>query len=466
MQEVAMDPASDQGPARDSIPSLLELAENLTGGDHTTDDFDLLLIKLARDLHRRYLEIHRLDQITEHINAGLVLDEVLDNVYESFREIIPYDRIGFTIIDEESQTMVARWSRSDTSDRHLFDNYSEPLEGSELLNIIRSHEPKIINDITTEPDPTGTRPTELLLREGIRSLMTCPLIANGVPIGFLFFSSSEPNVYEPHHVEVFKKLASRLSIIVEKGRLVTEIVEHEEAIEAQNEELLRLNEMRNAFLGMAAHDMRNPLGSILMAVDLLEGREDLDDDERWMLDAIRERSQYMLTLINDLLDVSKVEAGELTLKPELVELEGFLRDVALDLNHMYASKGTTIVVEPEATGTVTTDPHRLRQVLENLLSNAVKYSPPGSTVTLRLAPQPADGWRIAVLDEGPGISPEERDRLFQPFSRISTQPTGGEASTGLGLAITQRVVEALGGEIGVRDNIPTGSEFWFTLPAD
>jgi signal transduction histidine kinase len=461
-----MDPDENQGSQDTHVLSLLELAESLTSGDHATDDFDLLLIKIARDLHRRYLEIHKLDQITEHINAGLVLDEVLDNVYDSFREIIPYDRIGFTVVDEESQSMVARWSRSDVPDRHVLDDYSTPLAGTELVDVIRSHEPSIINDLTTEPDPTGTRPTELLLQEGMRAMMSCPLIANGVPIGFIFFSYSEPNVYEQHHVDVFKKLASRLSIIVEKGRLVTEILEHEAAIEAQNEELQSLNEMRNHFLGMAAHDLRNPLGSILMAVDLLGNKTDLDDDERWILDAIRERSRYMLTLINDLLDVSKVEAGELTLEPEPVDLAGFLPDVAEDLNRMYASKGTTIIFEPEAAGTVATDPHRLRQVLENLLSNAVKYSPPGSTVTLKLARQPADGWRIAVLDEGPGISPEDREKLFQPFSRIATQPTGGESSTGLGLAITQRVVEALGGQIGVRDNVPTGSEFWFTLPAD
>lgn len=461
-----MDADASQGPPDTSVPSLIELVESLSRDAHEADDFDLLLLKLARDLHRRYLEIHRLDQITENINAGLVLDEVLENVYDNFREIIPYDRIGFTLLDEESHTMVARWSRSDLPERHLLDDYSTPLAGTELIDVLRHHEPLIINDIAADPDPTGSRPTELFLREGMRSMMSCPLIANGVPIGFIFFSYSEPNIYDQRHVEVFQKLASRLSIIVEKGRLVTEIVEHEAAIEAQNEELQKLNETKNAFLGMAAHDLRNPLADILMAADLMGGKEDLDDDERWLLKTIHERSQHMLTLINDLLDVSTIEAGALTLETEPIDLDAYLSGVVSDLNRMFAAKGTSIVYEPETTGRVTADPHRLRQVLDNLLSNAAKYSPPGSTVTLRLARQPdPDRWQFSVLDEGPGVSPEERDELFQPFARVSTRPTGGESSTGLGLAITQRVVKAHGGEIGMRPNAPSGSEFWFTLPA-
>lgn len=446
------------------VPGLLELIESLSRGDYKGDDFDLILLKLARDLHQRYMEIHRLDQITEHINAGLVLDEVLDNVYENFKEIIPYNRIGFALIDDD-ETVSAHWSRSEGLERHLLDDFSTSLENSDLLGVLRAHEPQILNDLISDlARHPANRPTELLVKEGIRSMMTCPLIANGVPIGFIFFSSTEPNVYEDRHVELFQKIASRLSIIVEKGRLVSEILEHEQSIESQNQELQHLNEMKNALLGMAVHDMRNPLNSIMMATQLMMDRDDLDDNNRWLLGAVNERSEYMLRLINDLLDVSNIEAGKLTIEPQPVELGRFLSISALELNHMYASKGTTIEVVSELNPTLSTDPYRLRQVVENLLSNAVKYSPAGSTVTVTLAPQ-GDEWKISVADQGPGISPQEHEKLFKPFARLSTKPTGDESSTGLGLAITRRVVEALGGEIGMQDNEPTGSVFWFTLPA-
>ena len=109
------------------------------------------------------------------------------------------------------------------------------------------------------------------------------------------------------------------------------------------------------------------------------------------------------------------------------------------------------------------DPHRLRQVIDNLISNAIKFSPPGSTVQVSAQRMPS-GWRINVQDEGPGVTPSDRERLFQDFARLSARPTGGEKSTGLGLAITRRVVEAHNGQIGVDSEPGHGANFWFTLP--
>jgi signal transduction histidine kinase len=110
------------------------------------------------------------------------------------------------------------------------------------------------------------------------------------------------------------------------------------------------------------------------------------------------------------------------------------------------------------------DPARLLQVIDNLISNAVKYSPPGSTIRVALL-QDQRGWRINVKDEGPGLTPHDRQNLFKDFVRLSAQPTGGEKSVGLGLAITRRVVEAHGGKIGVDSEPGQGANFWFMLPA-
>jgi signal transduction histidine kinase len=109
------------------------------------------------------------------------------------------------------------------------------------------------------------------------------------------------------------------------------------------------------------------------------------------------------------------------------------------------------------------DPLRLRQVMDNLISNAVKFSPPGSVVRVRASRQDA-AWRIEVQDQGPGITPKDRQRLFQDFARLSAAPTGGEKSVGLGLAITRRVVKAHGGQIGVDSEPGRGATFWFTAP--
>lgn len=128
-----------------------------------------------------------------------------------------------------------------------------------------------------------------------------------------------------------------------------------------------------------------------------------------------------------------------------------------------AQKSMTLVTEPPPEGTVMADRFRLRQVIDNLISNAVKYSPNGTTITLA-ARRTQTMWRISVSDQGPGIDPAERGRLFEDFARLTARPTGGERSTGLGLAITRRVVEAHGGRIDVDSTPGVGSTFWFTLP--
>ena len=132
-------------------------------------------------------------------------------------------------------------------------------------------------------------------------------------------------------------------------------------------------------------------------------------------------------------------------------------------NKLAEVKGSHVVLEGEPAGSLMVDRGRLRQVIDNLISNAVKYSPPGSTVRVRGFHQD-DGWRIEVQDEGPGIAEKDRNRLFMDFSRLSARPTGGEKSIGLGLAISRRLVEAHGGQIGV-DSVPGhGATFWFTIP--
>jgi signal transduction histidine kinase len=182
-----------------------------------------------------------------------------------------------------------------------------------------------------------------------------------------------------------------------------------------------------------------------------------------LLNDIREQARHMLTLLNDLLDVTQIEAGRLDLRLEPVSMDRFLADAVRAHVQMAAPKGTRVLLVSAPAGTAQADPRRLRQVLDNLVSNAVKYSPPGSTVRVT-AERTRSGWRVNVQDEGPGITPEDRPLLFQHFARLSAQPTGGEKSTGLGLAITRRVVEAHGGQIGVDSQPGQGATFWFTLP--
>ena len=411
-------------------------------------------------------EQQKLDRITARMNAGLVLGDILQSIYEDFKELIPYERIGCALLDESRESVRAYWARSEQPEVRLGAGYSAPLAGSSLETILATGEPRILNDLVDylarKPDSHSTR---LIVSEGFRSSLTCPLIATGIPIGFVFFSSLRPNAYAGAHVAIYKRLAEQVSVIVEKGRLTAELVERKAALERRNEELRRLNDLKNTFVGMAAHDLRSPIATMQMMADVLlsPGIVLAAPERRELVADMAQRTRNMLALLDELLDVTQIEAGKLELRPEAIALPGFLEEVVRRHAALATPKGTRVLLESTPRGVVAADPIRLGQALDNLVSNAVKYSPPGSVV--RVAAARAQGaWRFHVRDEGPGILPEDRARLFTDFARLSARPTGDERSTGLGLAITRRVIEAHGGSIGVESEPGHGADFWFSLP--
>jgi len=233
------------------------------------------------------------------------------------------------------------------------------------------------------------------------------------------------------------------------------------------DQLSRANAAKNKFLGMAAHDLRNPLASIRGLSEFLRDGTvgDLTPDQLELINLIHQASQNMVSLVNDLLDVATIEAGELKLALAPVALADIMeKSIAMSAREASRKKTVILFDQCEATPVLTLDADKIRQVVDNLLSNAVKYSPPGSTVSVGLRALPLGAHAISVRDQGKGIPEGERDRLFKDFSRLSVQPTGGEKSTGLGLAICRKIVEAHNGTI-VAENLPAGGcEFRVTLP--
>ncbi len=235
------------------------------------------------------------------------------------------------------------------------------------------------------------------------------------------------------------------------------------------EQLSKANEAKNRFLGMAAHDLRNPLASIRALAEFLrEGAVGaLTPDQADLVNTIHEASQSMLTMVNELLDVATIESGVLKLNLELTDLGSLAGECVAMLNIEAARKGTQVRLHGlEAPVRLLVDAARIKQVVENLVSNAVKFSPPSSTIDAYIAADAAASTcSFAVRDQGPGIPENERDKLFKDFSRLSIKPTAGEKSTGLGLAICRKIVDAHHGTI-TAENLPAGGcEFRFTLPS-
>lgn len=244
------------------------------------------------------------------------------------------------------------------------------------------------------------------------------------------------------------------------------LMDHQKSLVDQ---LSRANAAKNKFLGMAAHDLRNPLASIRgLAEFLADGTVgQLTPDQLELINMIHQASRGMVALVNDLLDVATIESGELKLDPQPVTLAELV-EKSVALNALDATRKRTQLVfaqRPATAPTITLDADKIRQVVDNLLSNAIKYSPPGSLVRVSLAVEPDGTQIIGVRDQGPGIPDNERDRLFKDFSRLSTKPTGGEKSTGLGLAICRKIVEAHQGAIRADNHPEGGCEFRIFLPS-
>jgi two-component system sensor histidine kinase/response regulator len=229
-------------------------------------------------------------------------------------------------------------------------------------------------------------------------------------------------------------------------------------------ELKKLNELKNKFLGMAAHDLRNPLGAIMNYSQFLKEDEELDaDTQSEFIENIYSASNNMLAVLNDLLDISQIESGKINLKIKLDNLNQLIcRRVKLG-QVISQNKGIEITTHLDELQEVPFDADRLGQVLDNFISNAIKFSSSGTVIQVRSSIDKGKV-KVEVCDQGPGIPEEEIGKLFGEFQKLSAQPTGGEKSTGLGLAIVKKMIEAHNGEIGVESTLGQGSTFFFKIP--
>lgn len=254
---------------------------------------------------------------------------------------------------------------------------------------------------------------------------------------------------------------------LERDEIARALQASQDALVRANTELRHVNRKLNAFVGMAAHDLRTPLGSILSLSRFLAQAPDATRSAEHVvfLTAIRSSAEFMLQLVGDLVDASAIDAGELRLEKRSVDPAALVR-VSLLLNRpLAAARGVDVALEVgDDPGAVLADADKLRQVLDTLIANAVEYSPHGATVTVRLH-RTDDEVRLAVADRGPGIPASEIPALFRATGRTSVRPAGAEGSTGLGLLIAQRVVTGHGGRIWVESTVGDGSTFHVALPA-
>jgi signal transduction histidine kinase len=236
-------------------------------------------------------------------------------------------------------------------------------------------------------------------------------------------------------------------------------------LEKQKTLLQDLNQTKNNFIGMCAHDLRSPLASIMGFSELMlsGGMGELNENLNSSISMIEKSSMKMLNMVNSFLDISVIESGKLELQLSKGSLKSLIEEHIESCQFLADRKKIKIQTSLNATADMTFDKHRMAQVLDNIIGNAIKYSPQESTIHIMLDEMNGNV-RLRVQDEGPGIPEEDRKKLFVEYRRLKSQPTGGEASTGLGLAITKKIVDYHNGKIEVESPPGKGATFIVMFP--
>lgn len=287
---------------------------------------------------------------------------------------------------------------------------------------------------------------------------------------------------QPWEKEYFHKDGSRVPVIVgvcvlnaeETIAFVLDVTERKHvealrersaALEAENRRVQEASRLKGEFLANMSHELRTPLNAITGFAELLidgDVKPDSAEHDEFLRD-ILSAGLHLQRLISDVLDLAKIEAGNLRFHPEVVNLAAVIEEVCAVLRSVAADRGVEIETHISV-GEVNLDPARLKQVLYNYLSNALKFSIPGSTVEVYATEEPGDKFRIDVVDHGIGIAPADVGKLFKEFQQLESGAAKRHQGTGLGLALTKRLVEAQGGSVGVQSEVDKGSRFYALLP--
>lgn len=283
--------------------------------------------------------------------------------------------------------------------------------------------------------------------------LSVPLKINNETRGFIYMEDAGVTEEDLHLIHIMaNQCAAALQNLILYNNL-----------EAAN----KMNEKKNQFLGMAAHDLRNPLAGVEMSLDMVlsSSTDRLDADELELLNMAKILNESAMRLVSDLLDIAKIESGKLELELLPTDILSVIKE-SLEMNRFLAESKhiKTVLNAEESPPEMMIDPARIHQVLNNLISNAVKYSQSHTTVHVNLSKPSEEAVLIAVKDEGQGIPQHEIGKLFQPFSKTSVKSTAGEQSTGLGLVICKKIAEAHGGRVWLESKVGTGSTFYVSLP--
>jgi GAF domain-containing protein/anti-sigma regulatory factor (Ser/Thr protein kinase) len=316
-----------------------------------------------------------------------------------------------------------------------------------------------IPDILEQREFTGTRVRPLITRFGYRSLLSVPLLREQEILGGLTVWRRQTGEFKPEVVNLLQTFAAQSALAIHNARLFREIEDKSRQIEAANRH-------KSEFLANMSHELRTPLNAIIGFSEVLQERlfGELNEKQAEYTSDILTSGQHLLSLINEILDLSKVEAGRMELELAPFDLPLAIDNARTFLRERTVKHGITLDIDvDDRLGEYVGDERKIKQILLNLLSNAVKFTPEGGRITIT-ANKIDNGAEISVSDTGIGIAPTDQPKIFEEFRQVGSDSTHKIEGTGLGLTLAKKFVELHGGNIWVESEVGNGSTFTFTLP--
>ncbi|HET9466443.1 MAG TPA: GAF domain-containing sensor histidine kinase [Gemmatimonadales bacterium] len=439
------------------------------------------LRKALQQADRRNRELERLRHLAGTLLAGSDMDGLVQEVAQAAAELLEAESGGVTLVVEEGRFLrvVAACGPLQAVTGMLM-----PMDESLLGWAVTQDSPLVSDDM--DADPRSYHPPNVTSK--LKTAAIIPLRSAGVPIGTVsVHNRRDGRPFSDHDVRLLQILGDQVVVGLDRATVLQEVRRNEVTLRAKNQELQRATQLKNEFLANMSHELRTPLNAIIGFSDLIleGGTGEVNGQQREFTEAVLRNGRHLLSLINSALDLSKIEAGRMTLSLAMTDLREAITDAVADTASLRTAKRQECALDLDAAPlTIVADGGRIRQILFNLLSNASKFTPEDGRICLaavrtraplrhpaeragdqaRLVPQ--DVVWVSVTDEGIGIKPEDMPKLFQEFSQVDSSSSRRAQGTGLGLALCKKFVELHGGTIGADSVFGKGTAFWFLLPAE
>jgi signal transduction histidine kinase/CheY-like chemotaxis protein len=414
-------------------------------------------VELFQDLTRSVDELRALGEISQAVSSSLDLDEVLTTIVTRAVQLSGTE--GGSIFEFDQATRLFHLRTCFGTEPELVTALRATrihLDETFLGRAAASGEPQSAPDLSRE----GSDPhIEQLARAGWRSMLVVPLRWEQEIIGALLVRRRIPGAFPARSAELLETLASQSAVAIHNARVFREL-------QVKSAQLEVASRHKSEFLASMSHELRTPLNAVIGFSDVLLDRMfgDLNERQDEYVRDIRNSGRHLLDLINEILDLSKVEAGQMELDLGAVSLQHLLEHGVTMVRERAGRHGISLRCEIEpGLGAAHGDEVKLKQVVLNLLSNAVKFTPDGGSITVT-ARRVGDEGQVSVQDTGIGIAEAEHDRIFEAFQRGGRAARTGAEGTGLGLTLSKRIVDLHGGRLWMKSELGVGSTFSFAIP--